>query len=142
MPVSDDFRQFVVEQMGAVVTVTAKRMFGGYGLYADGLFFGVIDDNRVFLRTGPGNVAEYEKLDCAPFQPIPDAKPMSYHELPGDVLESRSKLREWMPKALEEARVAALKKPKPKVKSAVKKVSGRARASGPASPQKPRRRAD
>lgn len=114
MPVSDDFRQFVVDQMSVVVPVSAKRMFGGFGLYADGLFFGVIDDNRVFLRTGPGNVADFVDLGCAQFQPIPDARPMSYHELPGEVLESRSKLRSWLPKAVEEARSARLKKPKEK----------------------------
>ena len=103
MPVSEDFRQFVVEQMGAVVAITAKRMFGGYGLYADGVFFGVIDDNRVFLRTGAGNVADYTALGCAQFQPISDAKPMSYHELPGDVLENRTKLRGWLCKSIHEA---------------------------------------
>jgi hypothetical protein len=98
----------------------------------------VIDDNRVFFRTGPGNVADYVALDCAPFQPIPNAKPMSYHELPGDLLESVAKLREWLPKALAEAMPAAVKKPKRTKKTASRKVSGTGRSSAGASPRKPR----
>lgn len=139
MPVSDDFHQFVLEQLGRIRPVTSKRMFGGYGLYSDGVFFGVIDDNRVFLRTGPGNVADYVKLDCAPFQPIPGAKPMSYHELPGDVLESVAKLREWLPKALAAAMAAAVKKPKRTVKTTSKKASRSGRANAAASPRRRRR---
>ncbi len=126
----------MLEQLGRIRPVTSKRMFGGVGLYSKGLFFGVIDDNRVFLRTGPGNVADYVKLDCAPFQPIPDAKPMSYHELPGDVLESAAMLREWLPKAFAEATAVAIKKPKRTLKTASKKASGSGRASAAASPRR------
>jgi DNA transformation protein and related proteins len=136
MPVSDDFHQFVLEQLGRIRPVTSKRMFGGYGLYVDGVFFGVIDDNRVFFRTGPGNVADYVALDCAPFQPIPRAKAMSYHELPGDVLESVAMLREWLSKALAEAMAAVVKKPKRTLKTASKKASGSGRASAAVSPRR------
>lgn len=110
MAVTEDYLAFVLEQFARITEVTSRRMFGGVGLYADGVFFGAIDDNRVFLRTGPGNVADYEEQGCAPFQPMgPDTKPMSYHELPAGVLEDVSQLRTWLGKALVEA--AAAKKP-------------------------------
>ena len=110
MAVSEDYLAFVLEQFSRVTPVTSRRMFGGVGLYADGVFFGVIDDNRVFLRTGPGNLAGYEAQGSAPFQPMgPNTKPMSYHELPAGVLEDVTQLRVWLGKSLVEA--AAAKKP-------------------------------
>ena len=51
MAVTDDYLAFVLEQFARVTPVTARRMFGGVGLYADGVFFGVIDNNQLFLRT-------------------------------------------------------------------------------------------
>ncbi len=110
MAVTEDFLAFVVEQLSRVTPVTSRRMFGGAGLYAGEVFFGVIDNNQLFLRTGPGNLADYEAQDCAPFQPMgPGTKPMSYHELPGGVLEDIRALRLWTAKSITEARAA--KKP-------------------------------
>ena len=110
MAVTEDYLAFVLEQFARVAPVTSRRMFGGVGLYADGVFFGVIDNNQLFLRTGSGNVADYEAQGCAPFQPMgPDTKPMSYHELPAGVLEGVSQLRLWLGKAL--AAAATSKKP-------------------------------
>ena len=110
MAVSEDYLAFVLEQFARVAPVTSRRMFGGVGIYADGVFFGVIDNNQLFLRTGSGNVADYEAQGCAAFQPMgPGTKPMSYHELPSGVLEDVSQLRLWLSKALAEA--AAAKKP-------------------------------
>jgi hypothetical protein len=43
MPVRDEFRLYLLDQMReAHGGVTSRRMFGGLGLYADGLFFGVV----------------------------------------------------------------------------------------------------
>ncbi len=114
MAVTEDYLAFVLEQLGRVTSVTSRRMFGGVGLYADGVFFAAIDNNQLFLRTGPGNLADYESAGSAAFQPMgPDTKPMSYHELPGGVLEDVSALRLWLGKALVEA-AAGKKQTKPK----------------------------
>ncbi len=42
MPVSEEYLDYVVDQLGCIGEVAAKRMFGGVGLYHDGLFFGLI----------------------------------------------------------------------------------------------------
>jgi DNA transformation protein and related proteins len=114
MPVSDEYHQFVLEQLGRIRPVTSRRMFGGVGLYADGVFFGLIDDNQLYFRTGPGNRADYEARDCRPFQPFgDDAKPMSYHEVPAGILENVEQLREWLQKAVVEATAAKTAGKKP-----------------------------
>lgn len=104
MPVGDSYREWLLEQFDRVRPVRAKRMFGGLGLYADDVFFGVVDDDTTFFRTGDSNRPDYVSRGMKPFQPMgPDTKPMSYHEVPGDVLEDIDQLRDWLTKAIAEA---------------------------------------
>ena len=53
MAVSSDYRDFVLEQLVPLGQVTARRMFGGVGIYANGLFFALIDDDEVDEETSP-----------------------------------------------------------------------------------------
>ena len=50
MAVSDDFRDFVLEQLAPAGRVTPRAMFGGVGLYLDGLFFALIDDDTLYFK--------------------------------------------------------------------------------------------
>ena len=115
MAVRDSYRDWLLEQLGRVRPVRAKRMFGGLGLYADEVFFGVVDNDTVFFRTGDTTRAAYESRGMKPFQPMgPGTKPMAYHEVPVDVLEDPALLSEWLERAVAEAVLA--QKPKPKRK--------------------------
>lgn len=108
MPVSDDFREFVLEQLGRVVAIDWKRMFGGVGLYADGTFFALIDDDILYFEVGDANRADFEAAGSRAFSPYGDGKySMNYYELPVDVLEDIDALRAWTEKALTVARRAA-----------------------------------
>lgn len=112
MSVRDSYRDYVLEQLGRVRPVTWKKMFGGVGIYADEVFFAVIDNDVLFFRTGEGNRAEFERRGMAPFQPMgPDTKPMAYHEVPGEVLENALELAAWVASSVEEARRAGARRP-------------------------------
>lgn len=50
MPCSDEFIQYVLEQLKLAGEVDARKMFGEYGLYLDGKNMGLICDNQVFLK--------------------------------------------------------------------------------------------
>jgi hypothetical protein len=63
MPVSDDSHPFVLEQLGQIRPVASKRMIGGAGLSSGGVSFGVVDDNRIFVRSGPGSLADRVALE-------------------------------------------------------------------------------
>lgn len=55
MPCSDDYIQYVLEQIGPAGDISVRKMFGEYGLYMDGKVMGLICDNQVFLKkTGTG----------------------------------------------------------------------------------------
>jgi TfoX/Sxy family transcriptional regulator of competence genes len=50
MASDQEFVDFVVDQFDADCDITYKKMFGEYGLYSAGTFFGVICDNRLFFK--------------------------------------------------------------------------------------------
>ncbi len=50
MPVSDDFLNYVLDQLSAWGSVSVRRMFGGAGLYREGRMFGLIADDVVYLK--------------------------------------------------------------------------------------------
>lgn len=50
MPCSDDYIQYVLEQIGPAGDISVRKMFGEYGLYMDGKVLGLICDNQVFLK--------------------------------------------------------------------------------------------
>jgi len=107
MAVTDDYRTFLEEQLGRVTPVTTRRMFGGLGVYAHGLFFALADDNVVYFKAGAANVSDFEARGCQPFRPYGDDRAMRYYEVPGDVLEDLELLEAWMDKAIAVAAAAA-----------------------------------
>jgi len=40
---------FLLDTLGAVRPVTARRMFGGVGFYAEGLFFAIATDDLLYF---------------------------------------------------------------------------------------------
>jgi DNA transformation protein len=110
MPVSDEYLMYVVEQLTCVGHVHPRRMFGGAGLYCDGLFFGLVADDVLYFKVDDSNRADYEAEGMGPFQPYPDKSyVMQYYEVPVDILESPPTLRDWAAKALAVARRKANK---------------------------------
>jgi DNA transformation protein len=112
MSVSPAYREFVLEQLGRVAPVTARGMFGGVGVYSDGLFFALMDDDSTYLKVDDVNRPEFEAVGSGPFAPFGPDKPMQYYRLPDDLLEDPDRLRPWMDGALGAARRARTKKPK------------------------------
>lgn len=107
MAVSDSFREYVLEQLGRVVPIKARRMFGGVGLYGRGLFFALIDDDVLYFKVDDSNRPEFEARGMQPFRPFgPDGATMRYFEVPGDVLDDVDQLTVWVSKALAAARAA------------------------------------
>jgi len=113
MAVSADFLAYVLEQLAGLGNVTSRRMFGGVGIYRDGAFFALIDDDVLYLKVGAHNRAEFEARGMGPFRPFKD-KPtysMNYYELPADVLEDADECIVWARRSLAIATVARPKRP-------------------------------
>ncbi len=105
MGVSDDFLEYVVEQLALLGHVTVRKMFGGAGLYCDGKMFGLVADDVPYLKVDDSNRDDFVKAGSGPFVPFPDkAVAMSYYEIPADVLEDPAVLAQWARRSLDIAR--------------------------------------
>ena len=103
MAVSQSYREFVLEQLGRVRPVTGKSMFGGVGIYAQGLFFALIAEDRLYFKVNDATRTEFEKRGMEPFRPFGEDSAMGYYEVPADVVEDVAVLEIWMKKAIEVA---------------------------------------
>ena len=103
MAVSESYRTFVLEQLGRVAPVTAKSMFGGVGIYAEGLFFALIAEDRLYFKVDDTTRPDFERLGMEPFRPFEEENSMGYYEVPADVVEDAAQLGPWMKKAIDVA---------------------------------------
>ena len=110
MAVSESYREFVLEQLGRVTPVTGKSMFGGMGIYAQGLFFALIAEDRLCFKVDETTRPDFERLGMEPFRPYGEDSAMGYYEVPADVVEDSLQLAQWMRKAIEVASKAKSKK--------------------------------
>jgi len=107
------FRDYVLEQLARLGRLRAARMFGGFGLYCDGRFFGLIARDTLYLKVDDTNRDDYIRRGCSPFRPYADRpqQSMSYYEVPADILEDADEMVVWARKALVAAAAAATRRP-------------------------------
>jgi DNA transformation protein len=102
---SPSFERFVLDQLAELGEVTAKKMFGGTGLYYGDVFFGIIARDQLYLKVDDRTRPGYERAGMQPFKPYPDRPTtMKYYAVPIEVLESGAELTRWAQKAVEAAR--------------------------------------
>ncbi|MFL9610444.1 TfoX/Sxy family protein [Methylobacillus sp. Pita2] len=77
--------------------IHAKHMFGGYGIYHDGLMFALIADDTLYLKADAENRKEFEKLGLPAFRYAKQGKEitMSYCQAPADMLEETEQAVYW-----------------------------------------------
>lgn len=107
MAVSAQFNAFVLDLLGAVTPVSARRMFGGVGYYADGLFFALADDDELYFRVDAGTRARFEREGMKAFSPMgPGSKSMSYFTVPPRLYDDQEEWAQWTRRAITVARSA------------------------------------
>jgi len=108
------FVNYLLELLEEFPDVTAKRMFGGHGIFRDGLMFGLVADSTLYLKVDDQNRAEFEERDLGPFTYEAKGKPikMSYYRAPEEVLDYSDDMLAWA----EGAYAAALRAKRPKRK--------------------------
>ena len=119
MKVSTGFRDFVLDQLAGIDGLRARSMFGGVGLYAEDVFFGILAADVLFFKVDDTNRREYDIAGSSAFKPYADrAMTMPYYNVPMDVLEDADALGEWAGRAVAIARAAKFAKPVKVVKPA------------------------
>jgi len=105
MRVSDGFRAFVLDQLESIQGLYARPMFGGIGLYAGEVFFGILASDVLYFKVDASNRGDYESAGSKPFTPYPDrtSMTMSYYDVPVSVLDNGPTLVRWAERAIEVA---------------------------------------
>ena len=101
MSVSDEFLEYLHDLFSIWGFVTARKMFGGAGLYKDGTIFALVADDILYLKVDETNRNKYLQAGSSPFQPFADKTAMmSYYEIPPEIQEDREELVAWAEQAL------------------------------------------
>lgn len=99
----------VFERFGSI---SIRRMFGGHGVYRDGLMFALVTGDTLYLKTDPVIAAEFESRGLPSFEFRRQGRLMttSYRQAPAEVLEDRDVAAEWARRSFEAALRARNKK--------------------------------
>jgi DNA transformation protein len=109
---SSGFVAFVLDSLQPLCGVSARRMFGGWGIYKDGVIFALIAHDQLYLKVDDGNRAAFQANRLAPFTYAGKGRPvqMSYYEAPGEGFDDPEILCDWA----RDAYAAALRSRKPR----------------------------
>jgi DNA transformation protein len=113
MVASDSFAEFLREQLAPLGRVTLRRMFGKTGVFCDGLMFGMVTDNMLYLRVDDGNRLVFKEAESSP--PLNYAKKgetidLSFWRAPERLFDEPDELVTWARIALAAARRVAAKR--------------------------------
>ena len=97
---TDSFKDFVLDQLSEFGNVTCRAMFGGFGLYHNEVFFGIIHRGRLFFKTDLASRTAYLDKGMTPFRPTAKQTLKTYYEVPVDITEDRDQINEWAEKAV------------------------------------------
>ena len=105
MKARDEFVDYLLELMQPLGPVSAKAMFGGYGIYIDDLMFALVADDVLYFKTGDDNLPDFQQRGLEPFSYERNGKAfkMSYSEAPADVLDDADAMAWWANRAVEAA---------------------------------------
>jgi len=103
------FVDYILDQIGNSREVTYKKMFGEYGLYFGNKLFGLVCDNKLFIKPTLAGRQLIENIVEA--SPYPGAKPSF-------LISEKLDDRDWLKKLV---RVTAKELPEPKPKQKKKK---------------------
>lgn len=98
--------------LGPHQPVTLRRMFGGHGIYADGVIFGIEADGEIFLKVDAENRGFFVALGSTPFtyeKKAGEQAVMSYYRLPTEAYDDEQLLAACIRESLGAARRAAIK---------------------------------
>ncbi len=108
-----------LELLAPLGDVSARRMFGGVGIFRQGLMFALIAYGDLYLKTDETTRARFEERDLPPFTYAKAGKQefvMSYHQCPEEALANSERMRPWAEAAFEAAIRADEAKPPAKRK--------------------------
>ena len=98
MAPSEGFKDFIRDQLSGFGPVSIRNMFGGAGIYADGVMFALLAGDTLYLKADETSARAFEAEGMCPFTYTPEGRApgaMSYWEVPPRLLEEPEELAQW-----------------------------------------------
>jgi DNA transformation protein and related proteins len=97
MPRHSEFVEHVIETMRAFGPVETRPMFGGWGIYHQGVFFALILEDALYLKTDDGNRAGFDArgLEHFTFEKKGERIVTHYRAVPEEALETPAEMARW-----------------------------------------------
>ena len=98
--------EFINDLFASFGAVTVRRMFGGGGIYREGLMFALVFDGAIFLRVDATSIPDFEREGSRPFVYTRAKSPgkigrasLSYWRLPERLYDDPEELAVWAKRA-------------------------------------------
>lgn len=97
------FLDYVKETFAHFGPIQTRKMFGGYGIFHQGLMFALISDEQLYLKVDNQSKQLFTELDLSPFTYIKQNKPvqLSYFAAPETVFEDEQEALYWANQAFQ-----------------------------------------
>lgn len=97
MNTQKEFVSFITESLAPMGAVTSKRMFGGDGIFREGLMFGLVIQGILYLKADEKLKNNFIQQGCEAFTYTRQGKPcqLNYYSAPEETLENQEELLKW-----------------------------------------------
>lgn len=101
----DEFAQYMLDVFRIFGRITLRRMFAGYGIFRDGVMFGLVYDETLYLKADAENVIDFRRQGLKQFEYARQGKliGLSYYQAPDIVLEDPHEAARWARRSFEAA---------------------------------------
>lgn len=113
MTAESSFVTFVRELFAPLGQISARRMFSGHGLFHEGLMFGLVFQEQLYLKVDAQSRPQFEAAGLPPFTYARQGRvvALSFHRAPDSVFDEPGQARHWGMLALAAALRAQAAKP-------------------------------
>jgi len=123
-----EFTDYLTDVFATFGAISARKMFGGHGIYFKDCMFGLVADDMLYLKVDEQNLKFFEEFDLPAFEfTKSDGRPMkmSFYLAPESIYEDQDDATAWAEHAWAAASRAKAKKRSSASRSGAKKSATR-----------------
>lgn len=98
------YAEEVMQRLQSLPELHTEEMFGGFAIYSQKIFFGIVYQNRLYFRVTPATRKDFEAYGSSAFQPSDRVRLTTYFEVPEPIAANDAELLEWARKAIGKSR--------------------------------------
>ena len=100
-----EYIDYLKEQLASFGAIEARRMFGGWGIYHQGLMFALVVDDTLYLKTDAELAPQFRVLGLQPFSYSRRERQvaLSFYQAPEGLYDDPDEAKRWAGLAYEAA---------------------------------------